>query len=102
MILFYVFKNVCNSLDDNYLCIFSCIVQVPSNFKQYLGFRKAFKRVKFKSKQHQNPSREKPVFKISPKFNSHLIKKQLNSPYSEWGFKKEQAEKQEENCNMCK
>lgn len=51
MILFYVFKNTCNSLDDNPLRLFSCTAQILSaNCKQHLGFRKAFKRAKFKSK----------------------------------------------------
>lgn len=102
MILFYVLKNTCNSLVDNYLCIFSCTVQMPLILNNIWVLEKYLK-AKFKSKQHQNPSLEKPsVLKIGPKFSSHLVQKQLNSPCPEWGFKKEQAEKQKGNCNMCK
>ena len=44
------------------VCFYSHTVQLPStNFKQYLGVRKTFKRAKFKRKPHQNPSLEKPT-----------------------------------------
>lgn len=56
MILFYVYKNICNSQDDNYLCPSSHTVQVLSTNFKHLDFRKVFKRSKSKSKQHHNPS----------------------------------------------
>lgn len=46
-------------------------------------FRETFKRAKFKSKQHQKLSLEKLFLflKIILKFNSHLVRKQLCSPF---------------------